>query len=173
MFVTSQVPLWVPLVVGLLAVAGTVSGALGAQIVAGRNELRRLKSERTEKRLEYWRDKRMTTYSRYLSLAIELIILLQERLATNEPIDPSRLNALPRAAKVELEMIRMLGTSDTVRLADQVQGLIGSCASQLSDTGAQRSQFERYLGLLDQEVFDMMTAFRTELGLSARQLSDP
>lgn len=173
MTAATQVPLWVPLAVGLLAVLGTVGGALGAQFLAGRNELRRLESERTQQNQQYWRDKRLATYSRYLSLAVEIVILVQDRLRGDKAAAVGPLSGLTKAAKIELEAIRMLGERRTVEHADAVMRLMGRSAGALLDPNAQDAEFEKYLVRLDQQIFDMMSAFRGELGLAPPQPSDP
>ena len=173
MTAAAQVPLWVPLVVGLLAVLGTVGGALGAQFVAGRNELRRLESERTQQNQQYWRDKRLATYSRYLSMAIEVVIFCQDRLRGDRTATVEPLYELTKTAKIELEAIRMLGERRTVEHADAVMRLMGRSTGALLDPNAKDDEFEQYLVLMDQQIFDMMSAFRSELGLTLPQSSDP
>jgi hypothetical protein len=50
---------------------------------------------------------------------------------------------------------------------------MGRSTGALLDPNATDDKFEQFLVLLDQQIFDMMSAFRSELGLAPPQSSDP
>ncbi|MBV8996591.1 MAG: hypothetical protein JO287_23455, partial [Pseudonocardiales bacterium] len=58
-------PLWITVLLGVLA----VGGAWGGQIIADRNESRRWQRERDREAHAFWRDKRLEVYSTVLAAA--------------------------------------------------------------------------------------------------------
>jgi hypothetical protein len=69
-------PLWIIVLLGILAVLGTVGGAWGGQIIAGQNEARRWQRERQREREAYWRDKRFEAYMDYSDAAKNTLLTI-------------------------------------------------------------------------------------------------
>lgn len=161
---SSQVPLWVPLMVAVLAVAGTIVGALGGQLVAGRNENRRSQQERQHEHETYWRERRLATYSAFLSASIDFVSLLHNRLG-GEVASEDDLVVIRRSLKQELELIRTIGTPDVIDLAQKSQLAMGYASHLLLDLELSRDEISNVLRGLDEDLFQLQALFRRDLGI--------
>ena len=64
-----QVPVWITVALGVLAVVGTIGGAWGGQFIAGRNDSKKWQRERDREAQAFWRDKRLEVYAVVLAEA--------------------------------------------------------------------------------------------------------
>lgn len=117
-----SVPLWVTVGLGVLALVGTVGGAWGGQMIAGRNDSRRWQRERDREAQAFWRDKRLDVYSRTLAevedvtVALSVFLRFQAVKPWNENL-PTDLDNI----QDELHTIRMIGSAETIAILVEVE----------------------------------------------------
>lgn len=173
-------PLWITVLLGVLAVVGTVGGAWGGQIIAGRNESRRWQRERDREAHAFWRDKRLEVYSTVLaaaqSAAHGLSVAFDDSLRRDG--EPAELPMTMEHVERELHTLWVIGSRESVDLTLAVRfamlyadGLVqsrrpdGKTAIEMlpehkvEDLRANTKELGRL-------VLDLREQFRVDLGLS-------
>jgi hypothetical protein len=174
------VPLWITVLLGVLAVVGTVGGAWGGQIIAGRNESRRWQRERDREAHAVWRDKRLEVYSTVLaaaqSAAHGLSVAFDGSLRREG--EPAELPTTMEHVERELHTLWVIGSRESVELTMAIRSAslyadalvrsrrpAGKTAIEMlseHDVEDLRANTEE-LGRL---VLDLRAQFRADLGLS-------
>ncbi len=168
----TQVPLWITVLLGVLAVAGTVGGAWGGQIIAARNEARRWQRERDREGQAFWRDKRLEVYSSVLAKAEGAItgLGIAAGLKVRSVYDDEELPVTLEHARSELRLIEIIGSPATVALTNEVRSRIHGLGSSIRHPSrGQQMVMQDLQPRLDEVrhlVADLREQFRCDLAVS-------
>jgi hypothetical protein len=155
-------PLWIIVLLGILAVLGTVGGAWGGQIIAGQNEARRWQRERQREREAYWRDKRFEAYMDYFDAAKNTLLTIW-RTAVDES-DRDDLMQDIGSQIPSSKVIEMIAPTDVIKLCDELEESLWALArSYAKDTDA--DGFDSVLDLTDAQLSNLKMMFRRDLGV--------
>ncbi|WNV86579.1 hypothetical protein [Umezawaea sp. Da 62-37] len=149
-------PAWLTVALGVLAVVGTIVGALGAQMIAARRvqqrediRWQREREERNEERRHQlrlsWRERRLEAYSEFLAAMEELEGQVVARsgltIVTNRPIkfEEIKFEEHVNRALAALKIIQVIGSPE----------LGAACLQLLKDADFHRLEFEGPMGMMD------------------------
>jgi hypothetical protein len=169
---TGQVSVWVPIVVGLIGVAGVVAG----QLVNGWRERR---SEETRWRREQQRDARLDRLAwrdKRLRVAVEFLVTLnvwreltvdmwRETRKDGRPSDQTRseLHEATTRMSEQLAEIKLIGTERMRAVATEtVDSLLATSAATRKALGG----FEEASRRLSAAIGELRETFRAELGVT-------
>jgi len=175
------VPLWITVLLGVLAVVGTVGGAWGGQIIAGRNESRRWQRERDREAHAFWRDKRLEVYSTVLAAAQAAAHGLSVAFdgSLRREGEPAELLTTMEHVEQELHTLWVIGSRESVDLTLAIR-----FATLYADAivRSHRPDCETAIEVLSENevedlrantkelgrlVLDLREQFRADLGLSS------
>jgi hypothetical protein len=174
----SQVPLWITITLGVLAVVGTIGGAWGGQLIAGRNDSRRWRRERDHEAHAFWRDRRLAAYATVLG-HLETVLgagwFYNTFLIGPEATEFSYSEADEhlRAASHEIDLIRLIGTDEAIRLCREACSTVGAMAWAMGKNHPAAEQDVRRAARLSEQYDEARDAvdalhrqFRRDLGVT-------
>lgn len=171
-----QIPAWITVALGVLAVLGTVGGAWGGQLISGRNDRRRWNREVDREREAHWRDKRLEIYSTVLAAAQDATRAL-ELAFESDPAEQPDDSAHPLTIEhidSELQTLWIIGTTDSVDLTMAIRFslLYGAPLARVPEDqlspGMTRDKLRDNARELQQLVVALRGQFRVDLGLDPR-----
>jgi hypothetical protein len=173
-----QIPAWITVMLGVLVVVGTVGGAWGGQLIAGRNERRRWHRESARERETHWRDKRLEIYSIVLAAAQDAAaaqVHAFDSAPGEHPDDAASLTI--EHIDDELRTLWIIGSTDTVNLTMAIRFALmyGEPLTRFSDDqlkGTTREELRKLARELQQQVVELRGQFRVDLGLDAGEEPD-
>lgn len=175
----SQIPLWITITLGVLAVVGTIGGAWGGQLIAGRNDSRRWRRERDREAQAYWRDRRLAAYS---SLIAHYEGIMDEALGFVAFYDPdespssfplAEMNEIVDAAANDVETVHLIGSESTVKLCKDTHRLVRRLVWSIGDNHPSMGDMEQRKKRLHEQfdearklVDSLRLQFRKDLGVT-------
>ncbi|MGH3587342.1 MAG: hypothetical protein ACRDQ0_13560 [Pseudonocardia sp.] len=174
----SQVPLWITITLGVLAVVGTVGGAWGGQLIAGRNESRRWRRERDREAHAFWRDRRVAAYAAVLAHLEAVLdsssfyLMFMRGPEGSEFSYPEAKEHLDAAAH-EIDTVRLIGTEAAIQLSMKAKSRISTLAWAISGShpslgqGTDREdQLNQWYDEAREVVDELQSQFRKDLGVA-------